>query len=64
MMRFTEDACRRLTIRKIELSTSDLQPTAIALYRRGEYQLLREVVAMDASKVGVTGRAANATNPV
>lgn len=55
MLRFVEDECRRLAIRKIELSTSELQPAAIELYKRAGFQLLREVIAMDASNKTIGG---------
>jgi putative acetyltransferase len=49
MLRFAEDECRRLGARKLELSTSELQSAAIALYKRAGYRLLREAVAVNAS---------------
>jgi GNAT superfamily N-acetyltransferase len=49
MLQFAEAECRRLGVLKLELSTSQLQPAAIALYRRAGYRLLRQVVAGDAS---------------
>jgi GNAT superfamily N-acetyltransferase len=55
MLRFAEDECRRLAIRKIELSTSELQPADIELYRRAGYRLVREGVALDASNKTVGG---------
>jgi GNAT superfamily N-acetyltransferase len=55
MLRFAEDECRRRGMQRIELSTSELQPAAIALYTRAGYRLLREVVAEDASNKTVGG---------
>lgn len=55
MLRFAEDECRRLGKQKIELSTSELQPAAIALYRKAGYRLLREAVVEAASNKTVGG---------
>jgi GNAT superfamily N-acetyltransferase len=55
MLRFAEDECRRLGARRIELSTSELQSAAIALYERAGYKLLREVFAEAASNKTVGG---------
>jgi len=55
MLRFAEEECRRRAMLKIELSTSELQPAAIELYRQSGYRLLREVVAGDASHKTVGG---------
>ena len=49
MLRFAEDQCRRLGAGKLELSTSELQSAAVALYKRAGYRLLREAVVVDAS---------------
>jgi GNAT superfamily N-acetyltransferase len=49
MLRFAEDECRRRNIAKLELSTSELQPEALALYRSAGYQLVREEVAQQGS---------------
>ena len=45
MLRFAEAECRRLNVRRLELSTSELQPAALELYRDAGYRLLHEVVA-------------------
>lgn len=45
MLRFAETECRRLGARRRELSTSELQPAALELYRRAGFQVLREEVA-------------------
>lgn len=55
MLQFAEDECRRSAARKIELSTSELQPAALALYRRSGYRLLRETIATDASNKTIGG---------
>jgi putative acetyltransferase len=55
MLRFVEDECRRLNARVLELSTSELQPAALALYRREGYRLLREEIADQASNKTVGG---------
>ena len=55
MLRFVEDQCRRSGGHTIELSTSELQPAAIALYRHAGYELVREVVAETASNKTVGG---------
>jgi putative acetyltransferase len=49
MLQFAEAECRRLGVPRMELSTSELQPAAVALYRRAGYRLLRWVTARDAS---------------
>jgi GNAT superfamily N-acetyltransferase len=49
MLRHAEDECRRLAIDKIELSTSELQSAAVALYMQAGYQLVKEEVALDAT---------------
>jgi GNAT superfamily N-acetyltransferase len=49
MLRFAEAECRRLNVRRLELSTSELQAAALELYRRAGYRLLHEVVAERAS---------------
>jgi len=55
MLRFAEDECRRLGVRRIELSTSELQAAAIAFYVRAGFQLLRTVVASEASHKTIGG---------
>jgi len=55
MLHFAEDHCRRLGVRRIELSTSELQTAAIALYKRAGYRLLRKVVALNASHKTIGG---------
>jgi putative acetyltransferase len=55
MLRFAEDECRRLKMQRLELSTSELQPAALELYRHAGYQLLREAVAEQASNKTLGG---------
>jgi putative acetyltransferase len=50
MLGFAEAECRRLNVRRLALSTSELQPAALELYRHAGYRLLREVVAEQAIK--------------
>jgi GNAT superfamily N-acetyltransferase len=49
MLQFAEDECRRRNVPRLELSTSELQHAALALYRRAGYLLVREEVAETAS---------------
>jgi GNAT superfamily N-acetyltransferase len=55
MLRFAEAECRRLDMRRLELSTSELQPAALELYRRAGYRLLHEAVAGQASNKTLGG---------
>jgi putative acetyltransferase len=55
MLRFAEAECRRCGIQRIELSTSALQPAAVALYRSAGYRLIREVVIEQASNKTIGG---------
>jgi GNAT superfamily N-acetyltransferase len=55
MLAFAEGECRRLGVRRLELSTSELQPAALELYRRAGYRLVREEVAEAASNKTVGG---------
>ena len=45
MLRFAEDECRRRTIFRLELSTSELQEAALSFYRNSGYRLIREDLA-------------------
>ena len=45
MVHFAEDECRRREISRLELSTSELQEAALALYRNAGYRLMREDLA-------------------
>jgi putative acetyltransferase len=55
MLRFGEDECRRLKVRRLELSTSELQPAALKLYRNAGYRLVREAIAERASNKTLGG---------
>jgi GNAT superfamily N-acetyltransferase len=55
MLRFAEGECRRLRVPRLELSTSELQPAALELYRNAGYRLLREVIAQQASNKTLGG---------
>ena len=55
MLGFAEDECRRLGVRRLELSTSELQPAALALYQRAGYRLMRQDVADEASNKTLGG---------
>lgn len=55
MLRFAEDECRRRNRPTMHLSTSELQPAALALYRNSEYVLVREEIATDASNKTLGG---------
>ena len=55
MLQFAENEARRRGARRLELSTSELQPAAIGLYRSAGYRLVREVVANEASNKTVGG---------
>lgn len=55
LLQFAEDECRRRSIPMLELSTSELQPAALALYRQAGYTLVREEVAETTSNKTVGG---------
>jgi GNAT superfamily N-acetyltransferase len=55
MLQFAEDECRRRRIPTLELSTSELQPAALAFYRQARYMLIREEIAEVASNKTVGG---------
>ena len=55
MLRFAEAACARFGARTLELSTSELQPAALALYRNAGYRLVKEATAEAASNKTVGG---------
>jgi len=55
MLEFAEAECRRAWARRLELSTSELQPAAQELYRRSGYRLVREEFAQAASNKTVGG---------
>jgi putative acetyltransferase len=55
MLGVAEDECRRRGVRRLELSTSELQPAALELYQRAGYRLVRQVVADQASNKTLGG---------
>jgi GNAT superfamily N-acetyltransferase len=55
MLRFAEAECRRLNLQRLELSTSELQPAALELYRNTGYRLLHEAVVEQASNKTLGG---------
>ncbi len=55
MLAFAEAECRRRNVARIELSTSELQTEALALYRRSGYHEVREEVALNASNKTIGG---------
>lgn len=55
MLDFAEDECRTRKVPRLELSTSELQPAAIELYKRAGYRLMREFVAEQASNKTIGG---------
>lgn len=46
MLRFAEDECRRRNVRRLELSTSELQGPALSLYQNAGYELVRQETAV------------------
>ena len=55
MLQYAEDECRRRNVPRIELSTSELQPAALELYKRAGYRLQKEVIAEQASNKTLGG---------
>jgi putative acetyltransferase len=55
MLQFAEAECRRRDMRRLELSTSELQPAALELYRRAGFRLLGEAIAGQPSHKTVGG---------
>jgi putative acetyltransferase len=55
MLTHAEQACRDAGYRRLVLSTSELQPAAIALYQAMAYRMVREEVAVAASNKTVGG---------
>ncbi len=55
MLGFAEEECRRRKVRRLELSTSELQPAAIEFYKDAGYQLLQEDIVKQASNKTVGG---------
>jgi GNAT superfamily N-acetyltransferase len=55
MLAFAEAECRGRGVSQLDLSTSELQVEALALYRNSGYQQVREEVAMGASNKTIGG---------
>lgn len=55
MLGHAEQFCRKAGYRTLILSTSELQPAAVALYRAADYRLEREEIATTASNKMVGG---------
>jgi putative acetyltransferase len=55
MLHFAEEECRGRKAMRLELSTSELQGEALALYRKAGYTLLREETAIAASNKTLGG---------
>jgi GNAT superfamily N-acetyltransferase len=55
MLAFAEDECRRRNRQQLQLSTSELQQDALALYRNSGYRSEREEIADAASNKTVGG---------
>jgi putative acetyltransferase len=55
MLEFSEAECRRRGFRRLDLSTSELQREALALYRNAGYRLQREEIATQASNKTLGG---------
>jgi putative acetyltransferase len=49
MLLYAETECRCRVIHKLELSTSELQDAALAVYRDASYVLIREEIVVEAS---------------
>jgi putative acetyltransferase len=54
MLQFAENECRRRRIKRLELSTAEIQQAALALYRNAGYRLVRQeaVEALSSKTVG------------
>jgi GNAT superfamily N-acetyltransferase len=55
MLQHAEDHCRDTGINRLDLSTSEVQPAALAFYRSSGYVLIREEVAEAASNKTIGG---------
>jgi putative acetyltransferase len=55
MLDYAEQECRRRNGFRMDLSTSELQDEALALYRNAGYELVREEIAVAASNKTVGG---------
>ena len=45
MLQFAENECRRRSVKRLELSTAEIQHAAIALYKNSGYSLVRQETA-------------------
>jgi ribosomal protein S18 acetylase RimI-like enzyme len=45
LLQFAEDQCRADNVHRLDLSTSETQPEALALYRNSGFEAVREEVA-------------------
>ena len=55
LLQFAEDQCRANDIRALELSTSETQPEALALYRSSGFEPTREEIADTANNKTIGG---------
>ena len=55
MLAFAEDECRRRDRPRMDLSTSELQPDALRLYRSSGYTLVHEEIAAEQSNKTLGG---------
>lgn len=55
MLQFAENEVRQRGGRRMDLSTSELQPAAVGLYQAAGYRLVREVVSDEASNKTIGG---------
>jgi ribosomal protein S18 acetylase RimI-like enzyme len=44
MLQFAENECRRRRVKRLELSTAEIQQAALALYRNAGYRVVREEI--------------------
>jgi GNAT superfamily N-acetyltransferase len=49
MLQYAEDECRRRDMAKLQLSTSELQPEALAFYGNAGFKFLREEIAEEST---------------
>lgn len=55
MLQFAEETCKNEGANHLHLSTSELQPAALSLYKRSGFELVREETATDASNKTIGG---------
>ncbi len=63
MLDFAEQECRRRNRPRMDLSTSELQREALALYQNAGYELVREEHAVAASNKTLGGEFVATTSP-